>query len=355
MLELLKLVMNDYTFRVVALGTVILGLASGILSSFVTLNKQSLIGDALSHAALPGIVLVFMIIKIKNLELLLLGALIFGLLAIALINIIRKYSKVKFDSALGLVLSSFFGFGLVLMTILQKQPDSSQAGLDSFIFGQASTMLVKDIYIMLGASFLVILLIILFWKELKLFVFNAEFAQALGFNVKYINILFSSLIVITVIMGLETVGVILISSLLVAPGVAARQWTNKLSIMVILSGLFGAISGLIGTMVSAISPKVATGAVIVVILSIFAFVSILFGKERGIVWRQIKKRYNNQRIKYYQILRDLKGDSNIILEEKIINKLIHRNYIIIKDDKPTLTDNAKELITFYEGRLKYES
>lgn len=355
MLELLKLVFNDYTFRIVALGTIILGLASGILSSFVTLNKQSLVGDALSHAALPGIVLGFMIIKTKHLELLLLGALIFGLLAITVINIIKKYSKVKFDSALGLVLSSFFGFGLVLMTILQKQPDASQAGLDSFIFGQASTMLAKDIYIMLVSSSIVILLIILFWKELKLFIFNPEFAQALGFKVKYINILFSSLIVLTVIMGLETVGVILISSLLVAPGVAARQWTNKLSIMVILSGFFGAFSGFIGTLVSAISPKIATGAVIVLVLSVFALLSILFGKERGVVWRKIKTRYNNQKIKYYQILKELNNKSNIDLGERLINKLIDRNYIIIENNKITLTDSGEQLITFYEGGLNYES
>lgn len=239
---MLELIFSDYTFRIVALGTILLGIASGLLSSFVTLNKQALVGDALSHAALPGIVLVFMIIKVKNLELLLLGALFFGLIAIGLTNIIKKYSKVKFDSSLALVLSSFW-FWSSINDNYSKTPTASQAGLNNFIFGQASTMLPHDVYLMLSISILVILLIILFWKELKLFVFNPEFSQALGFNNKYISLLFSGLIVLTVIIGLESVGVILISSLLVAPGVSARQWTNRLSIMVVLSGLFGAISG----------------------------------------------------------------------------------------------------------------
>ena len=298
MLEFLKLIFNDYTFQIVALGTIFLGLASGILSSFVTLDKQALVGDALSHAALPGIVLVFMIIQVKKLELLLLGALVFGLLAIALTNIIRRYSKVKFDSSLALVLSSFFGFGLVLMTVVQKTPNASQAGLNNFIFGQASTMLPRDVYIMLGTSIIVILLIILFWKELKLFIFNPEFSQAIGFNNRVISVIFSGLIVLTVIIGLESVGVILISSLLVAPGVSARQWTNKLSIMVLLSGLFGAIAGAIGTIISAVSPKMPIRGGYVVVLSVFAFLSILLGSKRGILWKHIKNSLNNQRLKH---------------------------------------------------------
>lgn len=345
MLEFLKLIFNDYTFQIVALGTIFLGLASGILSSFVTLDKQALVGDALSHAALPGIVLVFMIIQVKNLELLLLGALVFGLLAIGLTNIIRRYSKVKFDSSLALVLSSFFGFGLVLMTVVQKTPNASQAGLNNFIFGQASTMLPRDVYIMLGTSIIVILLIILFWKELKLFIFNPEFSQAIGFNNRVISVIFSGLIVLTVIIGLESVGVILISSLLVAPGVSARQWTNKLSIMVLLSGLFGAIAGAIGTIISAVSPKMPTGAVIVVVLSVFAFLSILLGSKRGILWKHIKNALNNQKIKAYQLLKANNYEALNNEQQKFLSK---RKYLLKQNDDYILTDEGKELINFYQ-------
>lgn len=345
MLEFLKLIFNDYTFQIVALGTIFLGLASGILSSFVTLDKQALVGDALSHAALPGIVLVFMIIQVKKLELLLLGALVFGLLAIGLTNIIRRYSKVKFDSSLALVLSSFFGFGLVLMTVVQKTPNASQAGLNNFIFGQASTMLPRDVYIMLGTSIIVILLIILFWKELKLFIFNPEFSQAIGFNNRVISVIFSGLIVLTVIIGLESVGVILISSLLVAPGVSARQWTNKLSIMVLLSGLFGAIAGAIGTIISAVSPKMPTGAVIVVVLSVFAFLSILLGSKRGILWKHIKNALNNQKIKAYQLLKANNYEALNNEQQKFLSK---RKYLLKQNDDYILTDEGKELINFYQ-------
>lgn len=342
---MLELIFSDYTFRIVALGTILLGIASGVLSSFVILNKQALVGDALSHAALPGIILVFMIIKVKNLELLLLGALFFGLIAIGLTNIIKKYSKVKFDSSLALVLSSFFGFGLVLMTIIQKTPTASQAGLNNFIFGQASTMLPHDVYLMLSISILVILLIILFWKELKLFVFNPEFSQALGFNNKYISLLFSGLIVLTVIIGLESVGVILISSLLVAPGVSARQWTNRLSIMVVLSGLFGAISGFFGTIISAISPKMPTGAIIVIVLSVITILSILFGSKRGIIWRQIKNKINNHKIIAYQWLNNSEINS---LPIEALQFLTKKNYLAIQNNEYVLTNEGRKLIDYYK-------
>lgn len=353
MLDILRLISGDYTFRVVALGTVILGMASGVLSSFVTLNKQSLIGDALSHSALPGIVLIFMIIKVKDLKMLLLGALIFGLFAFFLVNLIKKYSKIKFDSALALILSSFFGFGLVLMTIIQKQPESSQAGLNSFIFGQASTMLASDIYLMLFFSCIVILLIILLWKEFKIFIFNADFAQAMGFKIKYINIIFSALITVTIIIGLEAVGVILISSLLVAPGIAARQWTNKLYKMVILSGFFGSVSGLIGTVISTVKTNVATGAVIVIILSIIALFSILFGKIRGIIWQKIKTGRKRKNIKYYRILKAI--ETNTLSNTNDIKILYIKKYIEKSNNNIILTNRGKHFLNRLIGDLNYES
>lgn len=291
---------KDYTFQIVALGSALLGLISGVLGSFAVLRKQSLLGDGVSHSALPGVVVSFMVLGSKNSELLLLGALVSGLLATFLIITITRHTRIKFDSALALVMSVFFGLGLVLLTLIQKIPNSNQAGLKRFIFGQASTLLFRDIILMLVCGVFLLLLVILFWKELKLFTFDRDFAHSLGFSPKKINVLLSFMIVLSIIMGLQTVGVILMSALLITPAVAARQWTNKLWIMVVLSAIFGAISGVAGTTASSLIPKLPTGPAIVVCVSTILIVSVLLAPGRGILYQLYQRRRN-------RLLYSLKG------------------------------------------------
>jgi manganese/zinc/iron transport system permease protein len=278
-------ILGDYTFQTVALGSALLGLISGVLGCFAVLRKQSLLGDGVSHAALPGVVMAFILLQSKNTEVLLLGALLSGLLATFIILGIVRYSRIKFDSALALVMSVFFGLGLVLLTYVQKIPNSNQAGLNRFIFGQASTLLQKDIIIMSICGAVLLLLVGLFWKEFKLFSFDSDFAQSLGFSPKYLNLLLSFMIVLAIIIGLQTVGVILMSAMLIAPAVAARQWTKRLWVMVLLSAIFGAISGVVGTALSSLYAKLPTGPAIVVCVSVFVLMSVLFAPGRGVIYR----------------------------------------------------------------------
>jgi|SRR5690625_1015323 len=297
MIETISAIFQDYTFQIVALGTGILGLMSGVIGSFATLQKESLLGDALSHAALPGVIIGFMIIGRKEWLFLLGGAAISGLIATALIQWMSKSGIVKFDSALSLILSSFFGFGLVLMTYVQKQPNADQAGIENFIYGQASSMLLRDVQLLATASGIGLFLVIVFWKEFKLYTFNRQYAQTLGLNTQFIQFLISTIMIITIILGLEAVGVILMSALLVGPAVGARQWTNRLSVMVTLAGAFGLISGVIGTLISSMYVQIPTGPSIVVVLSIIVFFSLFFAPKRGILatrreYRLKKKRYS---------------------------------------------------------------
>lgn len=278
-------ILSDYTFQTVALGSALLGLISGVLGCFAVLRKQSLLGDGVSHAALPGVVMAFILLQSKNTEVLLLGALLSGLLATFIILGIVRYSRIKFDSALALVMSVFFGLGLVLLTYVQKIPNSNQAGLNRFIFGQASTLLQKDIIIMAICGAVLLFLVGLFWKEFKLFSFDSDFAQSLGFSPKYLNLLLSFMIVLAIIIGLQTVGVILMSAMLIAPAVAARQWTKRLWVMVLLSAIFGAVSGVVGTALSSLYAKLPTGPAIVVCVSVFVLVSVLFAPGRGVIYR----------------------------------------------------------------------
>lgn len=283
---------SDYTFQTVALGSALLGLISGVLGSFAVLRKQSLLGDGVSHSALPGVVMAFVLLGSKDTEVLLFGALLSGLLATMFIVAVVRHTRVKFDSALALVMSVFFGLGLVLLTYVQKIPNSNQAGLKRFIFGQASTLLQRDIVLMIGCGLILLTLVLLFWKEFKIFTFDADFAQSLGFSPKKLNLLLSFMTVLAIIIGLQTVGVILMSAMLITPAVAARQWTDKLWVMVTLSALFGAVSGIAGTAVSSLVPKLPTGPAIVVCVSLMVIVSILFAPGRGILHRIYQRRKN---------------------------------------------------------------
>jgi len=300
-MKVIELIAKDYTLQLVSLGSMLLGIISGVLGSFAVIKKQSLLGDAVSHAALPGICLAFIIIGTKKTEVLLLGALISGLLATFIITSIVKYSKIKFDSALALVLSVFFGGGLVLMTYIQKLPNANQAGLDKFIYGQASTLLERDVRIMFILGVVLIPVVILFWKEFKIATFDEAFAESVGFSTGRINMLILFMIVIAIIIGLQTVGVILMSAMLIAPAVAARQWTDRLSIMVLLSALFGAISGVTGTIVSSLVSNLPTGPTIVLIISGIVLLSLIFAPNRGL-FRRILKNSKGYRLIYEDIV-----------------------------------------------------
>lgn len=292
----LWILLQDYTFQTVALGATLMGIISGVLGCFAVLRKQSLLGDGVSHAALPGVVMAFLLTGSKNTEQLLLGALITGLVATFLIIGIVKHSRIKFDSALAFIMSVFFGLGLVLLTYAQRVPNANQAGLKRFIYGQAATLMERDVKIMALCGIALLLLIVLFWKEFKLFSFDPEFARVMGFGTGTLNALLSFLIVLAIIIGLQTVGVVLMSAMLIAPAVAARQWSNSLWRMVVLAAIFGAASGVLGTFFSSAVAGLPTGPTIVVCITAIAVISLFFAPGRGILHR-IYRRYKN-RAKY---------------------------------------------------------
>lgn len=288
-MEILHRLLTDYTFQVVALGSALLGIISGVLGSFAVLRRQSLLGDGVSHASLPGVVMAFLLTGNKNTEVLLLGALITGLMAAFLMAGIVRHSRIRFDSALALVMSVFFGAGLVLLTYSQKLPNANQAGLSRFIYGQASTLLQRDIILMAVCGCLLLAAVLLFWKEFKLFSFDPAYAETIGFPVGKLNLLLSFLIVSAIIIGLQTVGVVLMSAMLIAPAVAARQWSDKLWLMVVLASAFGAVSGAAGTMLSSAFPGLPTGPVIVLCVTAIAAFSLLFAPGRGILSRVFRR------------------------------------------------------------------
>lgn len=272
--------LTDYTFQVVATGAFLLGILCAVTGCFAYLRKESLLGDGISHGALPGVFFTFMVTGTKNTEFLLLGGLISGLFATWLILQMIKKSRLPFDSALALVLSVFFGIALILLTFVQKTPNANQAGLERFIYGQVSGMLLRDAKIIGFIGFFVLIIIFLFWKEFKIITFDPEFARTLGYDVDKLNALLTALIVVSILISLQLVGVILLSALLISPAMAARQWTDKLWSMMVLSALFGGFSAVLGTFISSSVSNLPTGPTIVLCISAIVFISLVLAPIR---------------------------------------------------------------------------
>ncbi len=304
-MDLFQQLFTDYTLRTVALGAATLGAVSGALGTYAVLRRQSLLGDAISHAALPGIALAFLLTGSKLPLVLMLGAALAGWLATLLVMAVTNMTRVKYDSALGLMLSVFFGFGLVLLTFIQKLPNANQAGLDTFLFGQAAALVQRDVVTMAGLGGVALLAMGCFWKEFKLLSFDAEFGKSLGFPIRWLDVGLTTLLVIAIVIGLQTVGVVLMSAMIIAPPAAARQWTDRLGLMVILSMVFGALAGVSGALLSAGTTNLPTGPTIVLCVSIVVIGSMLLAPNRGLIWRWLRDRRSGRRLRLEAVLLDL--------------------------------------------------
>lgn len=294
-----------YATRNVLVGASLLGLAGGLVGTFALLRRQSLLGDALAHAALPGVAIAFLLTHSKASLPLLLGALLSGLSGALLIVAVARFSRIKEDAAIGIVLSVFFGFGIVLLTHIQKLPFGNQSGLDKFLFGQAATLVASDLLRMAILLALVLAVTFLAYKELKLLTFDRDFGQSLGFPMRRLEILQTTLLVVVVVVGLQTVGVVLMVATLITPAAAARQWTDRLSLMLLLAAAIGGLSGAAGALASASIERLPTGPIIVLISSAVLVVSLVAAPRRGLLWELLRDRRVARRIRRENLLKDL--------------------------------------------------
>jgi len=302
------LTLQDYNTRVVLLGTMLLGITSGIVGTFMLLRRQALIGDVVSHSALPGVAIAFLIGEAvlpgsgRSLHWLLAGAAATGLLAVVCIGIIRRYSAIKPDAALATVLGVFFGFGAVLFKTVQELPTGNQAGLQQFILGSASTMIAADVAMIAKATAVVLVLSLLLFKELSILSFDEEFAAAQGWPVGLLDLGLTGLVVGITVIGLESVGILMVA-LLITPPTAARFWTDNFAKMTYVAAAIGGTSAAVGSLLSAMVPKLAGGPTIVLSGTAFFVISMLFGTQRGIVLRWLRHAHNRRRIGRDDLLR----------------------------------------------------
>jgi manganese/zinc/iron transport system permease protein len=300
--------LRDYNTRVVVLGTALLGAAAGVIGSFALLRKRALLGDALSHAMLPGIALAYLAAvwlgaEGKSVPLLLFGATLSGLLGTCCVLGIRHWTRLKEDAALSIVLSVFFGAGVALLGIVQQTARGHAAGLESFVFGKASALAIEDAWVIMGGGLVCVLLVSLFFKEWKLLCFDETFAASNGWPVVGLDWLMMFLIVLISVVGLQAVGLVLMIALLVIPPAAARFWTDDLRTMVWLAGVLGCVSSFGGAIVSALLPRLPSGAMIVLFAGAIFLVSLLLGTRRGVFYQAWQSWSLQQRIQRQHLLR----------------------------------------------------
>ena len=353
---------RDPNIRFVVLGSVILAASSAVVGTFTFLKKRALSGDAVAHSVLPGVCLAFVLAGNKNPFALIIGAFVTGWISLICIDIITRKSKIKEDTAIGLVLSVFFGMGILFLTAIQRSGNAAQSGLDHFLFGKAASLIGEDLWVFGITGVLLIFTIAAFYKELKIISFDPQFAYASGLPVKMLDLLLTSLTVLAVVIGIQAVGVVLMAAMLITPAAAAKYWTNKLITMILLAAAFGAFSGITGAFISYVAPSMPTGPWIVVVISMIAVGSFFFAPKKGIISKEIQQNKNKNKIlednilKLFYHLSEGKKDfyagrsvSDMMekrhMEEGLLQKglqrLIKKGLIVKKNDRWQLTGEGK--------------
>jgi manganese/zinc/iron transport system permease protein len=339
--------MRDHNTRIVFFGTALFGAVGGMVGTFLLLRKRSLMSDTISHATLPGIGISFIFCELffglgKNLPLLLLGGAITGLAGMGMVVAIRAFSRLKDDAALAIVLSVFFGLGIALLTVVQQMPSGNAAGLEQFIYGKAASMTVSDAWLILSATVGTGLICFFFYKEFSLLCFDASFAASQGWPVILLDLALLGLITIVTVIGLQAVGLLLVVAMMIMPPAAARFWTERLGVTLVLAMVFGFLSGLGGVVVSALFPRLPAGAIIVLVSAVLFFCSMFLGRARGLVFRFTEQRSLTRRVRRQHLLRAIYE----WLE-------VHGKRTDLLDDEFTLED-IRQFRAWTEGELEVE-
>lgn len=293
--------LSDVTLRSVLLGSVLLGAVAGLVGSFAYLQKRALLGDALAHAALPGVVIGFLVAGGKFPAALLIGAGLTAWLGARSIDWLNTRTRLKQDATIAIVLSVFFALGVVGLSFVQKHGDAAQSGLSTFLFGHAASLLPSDVMMFATFGLLSAVVLGVLFKELKVITFDRAFAHSTGLPVRSLETVMTSLIVAATVIGLQAVGVVMMSALLITPAAAARLWSQRLSIMLAVAAFIGIFSGVAGTLISYSAPRMPTGPWIVLVATFLFVISFLLAPKRGVVarllaFRQLRARTHEENL-----------------------------------------------------------
>lgn len=312
----------------VMLGTALLGATAGAIGTFAVLRRRALVGDMLSHAALPGICIAFLIMQSRNFLGLSFGALASGLIGILVVAILTRWTRTKEDAAIGIVLSVWFGAGMVLLSVALRQPVGYPAGLKSYLLGEAAGIGRRDVQFIAVVALICLFIVTLLYKEFKLLSFDTDFAISQGWPALALDLAMMGTLAVVTIVGLPICGVILMAALIILPGASARFWSNRLSRLLVIAAISGAAAGVIGTFLSSPLPKqwfgielfdtmkYPPGPLIVLSASSFFLFSMLFAPERGILANAYAELQLTRRIAREHLLRALYEISEPQLPER---------------------------------------
>lgn len=336
---------TDANVQTATVGAILLGGLGGLIGAFSVLKKRALIGDTIGHSALPGICLAFLITGEKEPIGLLIGAIVTGLASVWAVNRLLNIPRIKPDVALGLTLTVAFGIGVLLLTHIQRSEKGNQAGLDKFLFGQSAGLMVSDVIIIAALFSVVFIITVVFYKEFFLIAFDRNFATTLGWNANVIDFGLLALTAITIAVSLQAVGVVLTSAILIIPSTAARFWTNRLSVLIFLSMLFGALSGFLGTFISFLVPKLPSGPLIVVAAATILLCSLFFAPNRGMIAKYVRSMNSRKSIACEHLLRtiwEVQESKGKKMEEEITIADIKNHRLWERNELLTAIQSAKK-------------
>lgn len=287
---------TNYTFRTMLVGATMIGAISGALGCFLYLRKQSLISDVIGHSAVAGVMVAFVVATAvlgtngRSMLILTIGAVISSTLAVLMANWISRDSRIGMDAAMAICLSLFYGAGMVLMRVITHSKLPGRGGIDKYMFGNASTLVTDDLYVIAGFGGAAIIVMVVLWKELKVFTFDPVLAAMQGFSPRLLIPILMVSATVAVVIGVKAVGLILMIAFAIMPAAAARQWTKRLSTMVALAAAIGAFSGAVGSTVAANAGRVPTGPVVVFVLFLIFVFSLLAAPQRSVLRRALVRR-----------------------------------------------------------------
>lgn len=333
-----------YNATLVTIGACFLGVSAGVTGTFLFLRKRSLVSDAISHATLPGVALAFIIMVSlggdgRSLLGLLTGSAVSASFGLLCVSWLTRQTRLAEDAAIGAVLSVFFGFGIVLLTVIQSMSSGRQAGLEGFLLGSTAGMLWSDAIVIAVGGALTLLVVLSYRRPMGMVAFDPEFAAANGLNVARIDLIIMGLAMAVTVVGLKIVGLILIVAMLIIPPVTARFWTDRTDRVTLIAAVTGGVSGYIGAALSASAPALPTGPIIVLVSFALFAASLFFAPNRGVLAAVLRHLRFQRRVHMRQGLLALAHGQPIY--EKLTLRLLRRAGLARADGVPTETGRAR--------------
>jgi manganese/zinc/iron transport system permease protein len=332
-----------YNATLVTLGAATLGVGAGATGTYLYLGKRALVSDAISHATLPGVVLGFMVMVAlggegRFLPGLMLGAALSAGLGLLAVTGLTTRTRLHEDAAIGAVLSVFFGFGVVLLTVVQVMDAGRQAGLETFLLGATAGMLRDEALTIAAGGAVVLALVRLLHRPMILVAFDPEYAVGQGMRLARVDLAMMGLALAITVTGLKVVGLVLIVALLIIPPVAARFWSERAGHVVMIAGAIGGVAGYLGAAVSATAPDLPTGPLIVLAAFALFVLSLLMAPGRGVLAAALRHLRFQRRVHLRQGLLALAAGQPVY--EPLTLRLMRRAGLARADGVATETGRA---------------